>query len=275
MVNTDSNSAPGLGLRLLIKSLRVHWGQPPPTCGLQTFIVGEWSQRVIRVKLVQCSRQMPGEQSQHRNGGTDWNHWENGLYPKATQFSFFLCVSGTYPSPNPSLPEILLELFRKEMQCRLGAWQRRASGNCQGWASVAPKANAMREMLGPAKMAFVGCERDSAEGHWQLFSRLPWSHPTHSLPVWLQHPLSCHALTRTRVSASQWDFVYFPLKRTAGFLAGSYPPRRMESPPVLTAQCYESSSSWHWCSGLLSPAWGWDPPLLFFCKSLVIRLLFS
>lgn len=190
--------------------------------------------------------------------------------------SVSFCVSGTYPSPNLSFPGILLEVFRKEMQCRLGAWQGRASGSCQGGVSVAPKANAMRGMLGPAKMASVGCERDSAQGHWQLFSSLLpeatqlilslcdssilWAAIPSPEPGWVP--------AREILCTSLW-------RGPLGFQQAPISPWRMESPPVFTARCYGGSSSWHWCSGLLSPAWGWDPPLLFFCKFLVIRFLFS
>ena len=40
-INTDSDPVRVLGLRPLIESLRVHQGQPPPSCSLQTFARGQ------------------------------------------------------------------------------------------------------------------------------------------------------------------------------------------------------------------------------------------
>lgn len=63
---------------------------------------------------------------------------------------------------------------------------------------------------------------------------------------------------------SQWEFGCWLFKRLYEFLAVSPLTLMNRTPSNFCDQmlCYVGFSSWHWCSTLESPAWGWETSLL-------------
>lgn len=105
-VNAHWDLALVLSLRLLSKSLRVHWGQFPPTWQMKTFSVGYGIIRVELVKvirLIQIHIWLHGWRAQHKDNG---GHQSSHLH-KATQLNFSLYISGTLqaviPPPEPKV----------------------------------------------------------------------------------------------------------------------------------------------------------------------------
>lgn len=57
------------------------------------------------------------------------------------------------------------------------------------------------------------------------------------------------------------ESVLGPFKRMPGSTA-AIQLTQTDSLLIFTVSCCGNSSSWHWCSRLESPVWGWDPLLL-------------
>ena len=118
-------------------------------------------------------------------------------------------------------------------------------------------------------------------------------HFLRSLSVWLHAVHSEPPDPEPTVSGCEWDCVCWPCERMPVSLADSYLFLADRIPADFHSRCDVGSFFGVWCSGLGRLVWGWDPSphkedlcggdisldsqLLncHFCKSLVMRLLFS
>lgn len=117
-------------------------------------------------------------------------------------------------------------------------------------------------VLDTGKLASLGGDWNSIGGSpfsFLLKTRQPNLFLCDSSSLWVSV-----SLPDPKVSCCKQDFVYWLLKSVPGFPTDIFEVSlwQIEFSLIFTARCYLGSSSWHYCSRLGSPEWGWNLTLL-------------
>lgn len=130
------------------------------------------------------------------------------------------------------------------------------SQNHQGGASSISQDNGELRFGTPlCKWIRVGWARQRSNGAFQCFvlERATLTPAAPQAPIPALEP---------RASQFVRDQVCARLLRGMPRIPAALCLTNLQSLPVFTARCYRDSFSLHWCLGLRSQVWGWDPLLL-------------